>query len=300
MTPQQDVASRAASPGARARRPPRRGASPSEPRRPFPGAAALSQNAQECGECHNADNPGTITVDGEAKPLAVDLDAYEASLHGQLDCTGCHIGFEPGPHSAAQTEGWLQTAKLDSRAATATPTSSRCTRNRSTATWSSTSSPTTRPLCADCHAPHDIVAPDSLEFRRSTLDLCSELPRREERDLPRQLPRQGVPARQGRRRDLHRLPRRSQDPARFGPRQHDLRREPWSPRAAVPSRRPTRTSPVIIVHVDPKDPTDSFWVFVFWLAYVLLIAVVFTFGGVHTVMYIYRGIKDGLYGRKHH
>jgi hypothetical protein len=37
----------------------------------------------------------------------------------------------------------------------------------------------------------------------------------------------------------------------------------------------------------------------FNLLYLILISVVFTFGFVHSGLYIYRGFKDGLYSRRH-
>ena len=263
-----------------------------------PRAAALSQNAQECGECHNAENPGTITVDGVAKPLAVDLDAYEASLHGQLDCTGCHIGFEKGPHSAEQTEGWLQTAKLKS--------CRNCHADQFVMYEDSfhgdlvfDEQSTDAPVCADCHAAHNIVAPKSLEFRRSTLVRCSECHGGKSETY--------LDSYHGKAFLL------GKDDAATCPDCHGGHRilPASDPESTISDENRVATCAGchpganenfagFMVHIDPKDPTDSFTVFLFWLAYVLLIAVVFTFGGVHTALYIYRGIKDGLYGRKRH
>ena len=62
---------------------------------------------------------------------------------------------------------------------------------------------------------------------------------------------------------------------------------------------PTRTSPGSWSTWTPSDPSSSFLVWTFYALYILLIAVVFTFGAVHSGLYIYRGIKDGLYSRKH-
>ena len=44
-------------------------------------------------------------------------------------------------------------------------------------------------------------------------------------------------------------------------------------------------------HVNPQDPRSSWEIWFFWIAYVLLMAVVFTFAAVHTTLYIYRGAK---------
>jgi len=53
-----------------------------------------------------------------------------------------------------------------------------------------------------------------------------------------------------------------------------------------------------MVHVDPTSPRSSLLVWTFYAAYIMLIAVVFTFGAAHSGLYIYRGFKDGLYSRR--
>lgn len=263
-----------------------------------PPALALSESAQECAACHNVENPGTVTVEGESKTLAVDTARYEASLHGQLDCAACHLGFEPGPHTPAQTEGWLRTARIDA--------CGNCHADQFSmyegsfhGTLALEEDSDEAPLCADCHTPHDIVPPDSPEFRRSSLDLCTGC--HDDRSDSYLDSYHGKAFLLGKEdaatcTDCHGghriLP--ASDPA--SPIADANRVELC--RQCHPEANENFAG--FLVHVDPKDPTDNFWVFVFWLVYVLLIAVVFTFGGVHTVMYIYRGIKDGLYGRKHH
>lgn len=263
-----------------------------------PPAAALSEGAQECAACHNSENTGTVVVEGERRSLAVDVAAYEVSPHGQLDCTACHHGFEAGPHTAAQTEGWLRTARVDACA--------NCHADQSTmyegsfhGTLALGEEDGAAPFCADCHVPHDIMPPDTLAFRRSSLDLCAGC--------------------HGGRSDSYldsyhgKAFLLGKDDAATCIDCHGGHRilpasDPESPIAdgnrvemcAECHPEANANFAGFLVHVDPKDPTDSFWVFIFWLAYVLLIAAVFTFGGIHTVMYIYRGIKDGLYGRKRH
>jgi len=263
-----------------------------------PPALALSENAQACAECHNAENPATITVQGEERPLAVDTAAYEVSLHGQLDCTACHIGFEPGQHTAKQTEGWLQTAKLEAcRNCHADQFAMYEGSFHGTLVLDEDSKDA--PVCADCHTPHDIVAPDSPEFRRGILDLCGNCHGgRSDTYLDSYHGKAFLLGKEETATctDCHGghkiLP--ESDPASTISDENRL--------ATCQTCHPEANENFagFLVHVDPKDPTDNFWVFLFWLAYVLLIATVFTFGGVHTVMYIYRGIKDGLYGRKHH
>jgi hypothetical protein len=122
-----------------------------------PPALALSDSAQECAACHNAENTGTVTVEGQPKPLAVDTARYEGSLHGQLDCSACHLGFEPGPHTPAQTGGWLKTARIDA--------CGDCHADRFSmyegsfpGTLALEEDSDEAPLCADCHTRHDNAA----------------------------------------------------------------------------------------------------------------------------------------------
>ena len=53
-----------------------------------------------------------------------------------------------------------------------------------------------------------------------------------------------------------------------------------------------------MVHVNAKDPRDSLIVFATYSFYAVLIGVMFTLGGVHSVMYFYRGRKQGMYRRR--
>lgn len=263
-----------------------------------PAAVALSQGAQECAACHNAENPDTVTVGGEERPLAVDIAVYEVSLHGQLDCTACHIGFKPGPHTATQTEGWLGTAKLEAcRNCHADLFSMYEGSFHGTLVLGEGSKEA--PTCADCHTPHDIVAPGSPKFRRSILDLCGRCHGgRSDTYLDSYHGKAFLLGKEDTATctDCHGghkiLP--ASDPASMISDENRL--------ATCQTCHPAANENFagFLVHVNPKDPRDNFWVFLFWLAYVLLIATVFTFGGIHTVMYVYRGIKDGLYGRKHH
>lgn len=263
-----------------------------------PPAAALSAEAEKCGECHNPESTGTVEVAGETRSLAVDLEAYAASRHGQLDCTGCHVGFKPGPHDEAQTEGWQRMARLEScRSCHADVFLMYEGSFHGTLTFDAESGDT--PVCADCHTPHNIVGPETLEFRRSIIDLCSRCHGgREQTYLDSYHGKAFVLGKTDTATCTdchggHRILQASDPESRVN--QANLV-------ATCGECHPGANGNFVrfMVHVNPRDPRDSFWVFLFWLAYVLLIAAVFTFGGVHTVLYIYRGIKDGLYGRRHH
>ena len=56
-----------------------------------------------------------------------------------------------------------------------------------------------------------------------------------------------------------------------------------------------RTSSVSWSTSTRSSPHSSLLVWIFYAAYIMLIAVVFTFGAIHSGLYIYRGFKDGLY-----
>ena len=64
-------------------------------------AAADTEKAQpaftnaDCLDCHT-DPTLTRTLNGKEVPLAVvDTNRFEASVHGALDCTDCHVGVKP-------------------------------------------------------------------------------------------------------------------------------------------------------------------------------------------------------------
>ncbi|MGB9773836.1 MAG: cytochrome c3 family protein [Bacteroidota bacterium] len=59
------------------------------------------QANEECLACHS-DNSLSITRRGKVISLYVDSTAYNRSVHGSLQCTSCHEGFDPNaiPHKA--------------------------------------------------------------------------------------------------------------------------------------------------------------------------------------------------------
>ncbi len=261
----------------------------------MPPAAAAADN-DACYECHNAGTTQTIQVDGQTKSLAVDRARYEASKHGQLDCTGCHFGFEPGNHTTKPIEGWLQTAKLDACRNCHADVFSMYEQSFHGSLTSSGDKDA--PLCADCHEAHNIVPPESLEFRTSILDLCARCHAdRSETYLDGY---HGKAFLLGNEEtavctDCHGghkiLP--ASDPHSMVSDQSKLSTcQQCHPEA-------NQNFAGFNIHVNPRDPRDGVWTFIFWLAYILLIVSVFSFAAIHTTLYIYRGFKDGLYSRRH-
>lgn len=267
-----------------------------------PAAAAdssplLGNENDACFRCHGSpDQTGTIEVEGEQKSIAVDREVYEASRHGQLACASCHIGFEPGVHTPEQTEGWLRTAKLGS--------CRNCHADQFDMYRGSFhgdlvfgEDAAEAPLCADCHEAHSILTPGTPEFRASIVELCGSCHAEYAETYGNSY--HGKAFTLG-----------STTTAVCTECHGGHRILPTSDRESMVSQQnivatcaschpgANENFAGFLVHNDPKDPRSSFAVWTFYALYIMLIAVVFTFGFVHSALYIYRGIKDGLYSRR--
>ncbi len=254
----------------------------------------------ECFTCHGAEDAKAKTVDvkGTARSIYVDRSVFEASRHGRLACISCHLGFKPGPHDAAQTEDWVGTATVDAcRDCHADVFSMYRGSFHGDLVFDQSSGEA--PVCADCHDPHDIVPPESVEFRRQIDGMCAQC--HEDARKTYLASYHGKAATLG---DLdvpvctdchggHRI------------------LAPSDPESLVYEGNLIETCGdchpganenfvQFLVHVNPRSPRSSFLVWTFYAAYIALITVVFSFGFVHSALYIYRGFKDGLYRRRHH
>jgi len=58
----------------------------------------LSQENQECMECHGDPDLVVETEEGLTRSLFVNIDNYRASVHGELSCIDCHADIEEIPH----------------------------------------------------------------------------------------------------------------------------------------------------------------------------------------------------------
>jgi len=260
--------------------------------------AQISDQNQRCFECHAKADLGTITVDGEQRSLTVDPVAYRASQHGLIDCTGCHIGFKPQAHTEAETEDWLYTARVTACGtchgdiaavyAGSTHGQENAKRGEGDAT----------PDCATCHGSHEIATTDTDAFRRYAVDTCSSC----------------HGGRSGTYLDTYHGKSfalgRPEAAACFDCHTAHGVLPADDPNSAVSSQNVVATCgechadandnfSSYLVHVNAKDPRDSVIVFMTYAFYATLIAVMFTLGGVHSVMYFYRGRKQGMYRRRH-
>lgn len=254
----------------------------------------------ECFSCHGADDvrATTIPVDGEQKSIHVDRAVFERSRHGKLACTSCHIGFEPGQHDAEQTKDWLETAKIGAcRDCHFDVFAMYRGSFHGNLVFDEASGEA--PVCADCHQAHNIVPPQSQEFRRQINGLCARCHEDETRTY--------LDSYHGKASTLGDLETAVCTDCHGGHRilaasnpESSVHRDNLI--ATCGDCHPGANDNFVqfLVHVDPRSPRSSFLVWTFYAAYILLITVVFSFGFVHSGLYIYRGFKDGLYRRNHH
>jgi predicted CXXCH cytochrome family protein len=253
-----------------------------------------------CFKCHGSPDVKDVTIDveGQQKSIYVDQAVYEASRHGKLACTSCHLGFKPGPHDAEQTEDWLVTAKVTA-CRTCHADVFEMYRGSFHGDLVFGESSGEAPVCADCHEAHNIVPPDSLEFRSQIDGLCAQC--HEDAFQTYLDSYHGKASSLGDAETAvctdchggHRILPAS-DPESSVNEANLI--------ATCGECHPGANDNFVqfMVHVDPQDPGSSLLVWFFWAAYVMLICVIFTFGFVHSGLYIYRGFKDGLYRRNHH
>lgn len=242
-----------------------------------------------CLRCHGGG-------EGAGAGPRVDAARYARSPHGRLACTSCHLGFGPGPHDAAQLRDWRATARLDACRACHADVFSRY--SASFHGRVALSQPRRgAPACADCHGAHAVLRPGTAAFRETIDDLCARCHAEARQTY--------LDSYHGKAFLLGRATAAVCTDCHGG---HRIL-PPDDPRSSVSKANLVATCRTchpgasenfasFMVHVNPRDPRSSLLLWVFYAAYVVLIAVVFSFGFVHSGLYIYRGIKDGLYSRR--
>jgi hypothetical protein len=261
-------------------------------------AAAQSQTQNDrCLACHSRSDAGTIAVDGVDRSLTVDPAAYAASRHGLIDCTGCHVGFKPGRHTAAETEDWLYVARVAACGTCHADVYDQYARSIHGESVMKRDGKVA-PSCATCHGSHDIGSTSSAVFRQQSVDRCRACHGgRAETYLDTYHGKAFVLG--------------SPDSATcVSCHGAHLVLPASNPESTVSDENIVATCQAChpdanerfatyIVHDDPKDPSGSWLVFLTYVFYIVLMTTVFTFGGIHTFMYFYRGRKEGMYRRSH-
>jgi predicted CXXCH cytochrome family protein len=237
-----------------------------------------------------------IDVDGQRKSIYVDEAQHNASRHGKLACISCHIGFNPGLHSPTVAKDWLRTAKLEAcRDCHAEEFGMYEGSFHGKLSLSDKNSKA--PLCADCHDAHNIVSPGTPAFRETIATFCTRCHGGRESTY--------MDSYHGKAFTLGNDKTAVCTDCHLG---HKI--TPGSdPSSSIAKQNLAATCgrchpganqnfAAFRVHVNPQDPRSSMIVFTFWALYVALITVVFSFAAVHTTLYVYRGMKEGLYSRR--
>ena len=248
-----------------------------------------------CLECHGKPDLGTITVNGEQKSLTVDQDAWHDSMHSRMDCTACHAGFQAREHTAEETKGWYRQAKLtacsDCHSSEFKMYDQSFHGNLVMGEGSNKA-----PACGDCHGSHGIIDPKSKEFRESIPDVCGRCHgEKEETYLDTYHGKSVILGDLSRAvctdcHGYHKILPQS-DPASTVSKQNVV-----ATCGQCHENANTRFSS-FLVHVDRSTPSSSFWVWLMEINHAVLIGVLFTLGGLHCVMYFYRGLREGMYRR---
>jgi len=251
--------------------------------------------SDRCLECHAKPDLGTIEVNGQTKSLTVSEDAWHNSVHSRLDCTACHAGFEARDHTPEETEGWYVQAKLTACSdchADEYKMYDRSFHGDLVMNEGSKKAPT----CGDCHGSHGIISPSSAEFRPTVLGMCTRCHGEKSETY--------LDTYHGK---SFRLGETSTAVCIDCHGSHEILPES-DPRSSVSSENVVATCgkchedasirfASFLVHVDRSTPKSSLWVWLMEINHAVLIAVLFTLGGLHCFLYFYRGLREGLYHR---
>jgi hypothetical protein len=248
-----------------------------------------------CLACHARPGLGTVDVNGQKKSLTISSDGFHASMHGRLDCTSCHAGFEARQHTPAETAGWLEQAKRTA-CSDCHATEFKMYDKSFHGDLVMNEGSTKAPMCADCHGSHSIVDPTSAAFRKSIPGVCGRC--HGEKSATYMDTYHGKSVLLG---DLTRavctdchgyhsiLP--ASNPA-----------STINPGNVVETcgkchKNASARFSSFLVHVDRSTPRSSLWVWLMEMNHAVLIGVLFTLGGLHCFLYFYRGLREGMYHR---
>ncbi len=248
-----------------------------------------------CLACHGKPGLGTIRVNGVDKSLTIDQKAWHSSMHSRMDCTACHAGFQAREHTAEETQGWYRQAKLTACSDCHSSEFKMYDKSFHGNLVMSKGS-TKAPACGDCHGSHGIIDPTSTQFRESIPGVCGRCHGEKEDTYLDTYHGKSV-----------RLGALSRAVCTDCHGYHEIL--PQSNPASTVSKQnvvktcgkchedaSTRFSS-FLVHVDRSTPHSSFWVWLMEMNHAVLIGVLFTLGGLHCVLYFYRGLREGLYRR---
>jgi hypothetical protein len=271
------------------------------------GAPAVAQDltapdpagfSARCLTCHAQEYLGSVAADGGGKSLFIDPLVYKESAHGLLPCNSCHTGFTHDPHQMVTNAEFF--------AETAGEACKNCHDDQFEMYKQSYHGELTRdavkegvaaPLCVDCHGAHDIAQVDTLEYRQTIADVCGKCHGGRESSFldtyhgkSLTLGREASATCVDCHGDHSILP--VSNPL------SKLSQANILPTCQGCHPDASKGFTTFLVHIDPTSTKAPLAVFLVAVGYLALIVVVFAFGGIHSILYVYRGLKDGLYSRK--
>jgi predicted CXXCH cytochrome family protein len=251
--------------------------------------------SDRCLECHAKPDLGTIEVNGEEKSLTISPEHWRDSVHGRLDCTACHAGFEAREHTPAETEGWYEQAKLTACSDCHAEEFKMYDKSFHGGLVMDEGS-VDAPACGDCHGSHGIVDPTTDEFREQIPEVCGRC--HDDKAFTYEDTYHGKSVLLG---DTSRavctdchgyheiLPK--SDPA------SSVHADNVVETCGTCHDNASTRFASFLVHVDRSTPRSSFWVWLMEMNHAVLIGVLFTLGGLHCFLYFYRGLREGMYHR---
>ena len=251
-----------------------------------------------CLTCHSQDYLGSVESSQGPRDLHIDPAVYEASAHGLLPCNSCHTGFSHDPHvMVSNAEFFAETAGEACRNCHDDQFEMYKQSYHGELTRDGGANGAKAPLCVDCHGAHDIAEVDTLEFRQSIADMCGKCHGgREDSFLDTYHGKSLTLGREASATCVDCHGDHSILPV-SNP-QSMLSQANILPTCQQCHPSATQKFTTFLVHVNPTSTDAPLIVFLVAIGYLALIVCVFAFGGIHTMLYIYRGLRDGLYSRK--
>lgn len=262
----------------------------------------VSDFSGRCLTCHGQEYLGRVEVEGETKDLYIDPELYGETAHGLLPCNACHVGFSTDPHEmVSNAEFFAEMAREACRNCHDDQYEMYKQSYHGTLTREYAEAPRPMeekpPVCVDCHGTHAIHRVGGLEYKQSIHEICGKC--HEGSDQTYLDTYHGKAVTLGREAaatcvDCHGS--------------HSIL-PPDNPQSTLSEVNVLETCQqchpeagegftTYLVHISPTSLDAPVVVFIVAIFYLGLIVAVFSFGGIHTLLYIYRGLKDRLYFRK--
>lgn len=127
----------------------------------------LAQSVEECMDCHSDEEMTGYIKDTVEVSMYVDLEKYQNSIHGDMECIDCHSSIDDVDHDEELPKVVCAECHEDSQEEYSV----------SVHAHSEEYLPGTVVICADCHGKHNILASDEPESKTYPLNIektCAE------------------------------------------------------------------------------------------------------------------------------